>query len=268
MEKTGIFTTKDGCPLQYKISGDGPPVILIHGYGMTLDEWPSPMIDRLERSFSVIRFNLRGVADETDMGIPFTIPLAAEDLYELVAAVAGRPVNIVGYSMGGMIAQEFAINHPELTESVVLINTACGGAEAVLPEQWVIDSMNSTPETIDDYIERAGRLLLSDKWRKEHPDPMSWFPDHGEPSSEKAVTGQYDAMSSWEGTFDRLGELTAPVLIISGDEDIVIPPSNALILAAEIPDAHHIVMKDGGHGAIFQYPEDTGDVIRIFLEDE
>ena len=197
-----------------------------------------------------------------------TIPLAEEDLYELVASVAGEPVNLVGYSMGGMIAQEFAIRHPELTKRVVLINTDCGGEEAVSPGQWVWDYLNSTPDTIEKYIERAGQLLLTENWRKEHPDPDTWFPDHGEPSSEKAISEQSEAMASWEGTFTRLENITAPVLIISGDKDIVVPPDNALILASEIPDAHHIIIKDGGHGAIFQYPGDIADVIRLFLEDD
>ncbi|MBN1431435.1 MAG: alpha/beta hydrolase [Methanomicrobiaceae archaeon] len=260
--------TGDHCPLQYMISGEGPSVILVHGYGMTMAEWPSRMINGLSRSFSVIRFNLRGVAGESDSELPFTIPLAAEDLYELVTAVEAEAVNIIGYSMGGMITQEFAIHHPELTGKIVLISTHCGGAEAAPPEQWVLDEMASTPDKIDEYIQRAGRLLLTEKWRREHPDPMSWFPDYGEPTNQKAVTGQYEAMSSWEGTFSRLDHIISSALVISGDEDIVVPPLNASILASGMPDARHIIMKNGGHGAIFQYPEDMADIIRFFFEEE
>lgn len=268
MEDSGVFETKDGSPLQYMITGDGPFVVLVHGYGMTMEEWPSRMINGLESSFTVVRFNLRGVAGKSRTEKPFTIALAAEDLCEIVESLAGVPVKIIGYSMGGMIVQEFAIRHPELVDRIVLINTHCGGTDAIPPEVWVLEEMATTPPTIDEYIMRAGRLLLPEKWRKEHPDPMSWFPDFGEPTNPEAVIEQYDSMSSWEGTFLRLHLITAPVLVITGDNDIVTPPSNANIIVSRIPDAREVIMKDGGHGLIFQFPERVSDIVRFFLEDE
>jgi len=242
---------------------------------MTMEEWPARMISTLASSFTVVRFNLRGVAGEANTDHPFTIPLAAGDLYELVnelvagiAEITEGAVSIVGFSMGGMIAQEFAIRHPELTDRLVLINTHCGGMEAIPPKQWVIEEMASTPATIEEYIMRAGRLLLPEKWRKKHPDPMSWFPDFGEPSDQEAIKDQFDAMSSWEGTFFLLDQITAPVLVISGDRDIVTPPSNSFILISQIPDARSVIMNGGGHGLIFQYPEKVADIIRLFLEEK
>ncbi|MEA2033975.1 MAG: alpha/beta hydrolase [Euryarchaeota archaeon] len=229
MERTGVFQTGDGSPLQYIICGEGPVIVFVHGYGMTMEEWPSRMISMLASSFTVVRFNLRGVAGNANTDNPFTIPLAAEDLYELVnelvtgiagiAEITEGPVTIVGFSMGGMIAQEFAIRHPELTDRLVLINTHCGGIKAIPPRQWVIEEMASTPATMEEYIMRAGRLLLPEKWRKKHPDPMSWFPDFGEPSNQEAIKDQFDAMSSWEGTFSLLHQITTPVLVISGERE-------------------------------------------------
>lgn len=268
MDESGVFTAPDGSEMAYNISGDGPIVVLIHGYGMTMDEWPSRMISGLESSFRVMKYNLRGVAGNTNKDIIFSISLASEDLYEMVMKVAGGPVKIVGYSMGGMIAQEFAISHPELAERIVLINTHCGGQEANPPEQWVLDEMASSPATIEEFIIRAGRLLLPEDWRKDHPEPMEWFPDFGEPSNQEAVAEQFEAMSSWEGSFFRLDMINSPVLVITGDMDIVTPPSNASILTSGIPDARHITIKGGGHGLIFQYPDDTAGIIRLFLEDE
>jgi len=268
MEKTGVLNTMDGSPLQYIISGDGPVIVLVHGYGMTMEEWPSRMISMLARRFTVVRFNLRGVAGESNKDISFTVPLAAEDLYELVAGIAEGPVKIMGYSMGGMIAQEFTIRHPELVEGLVLISTHCGGMEAIPPEQSILDEMASAPASMEEYIMRAGRLLLPEKWRKEHPDPMSWFTDYGEPSSPDAVKEQFDAMSTWEGTFFRLHLITAPTLVIAGDQDIINPPSNGPILVSRIPDARQVILKHGGHGIIFQYPEKVADIIRLFLEEE
>ena len=280
MERIGVFQTGDGSPLQYIICGEGPVIVFVHGYGMTMEEWPSRMISLLASSFTVVRFNLRGVAGEANRDNPFTIPLAAEDLYELVgritgiaesvesAGIAEGPVKVVGYSMGGMIAQEFAIRHLELTDRLVLINTHCGGMGAIPPKQKVIEEMASTPATMEEYIMRAGRLLLPEKWRKKHPDPMSWFPDFGEPSDQGAIKDQFDAMLSWEGTFPLLHQITAPVLLITGDNDIVTPPSNGPILMSEIPDARSVILNGGGHGLIFQYPENVADIIRLFLEEE
>jgi len=257
--------TQDNIPLMYVIQGSGPTIVFVLGYGMTLDEWPGKMISTLVTSFRVILYNHRGVSGVMNPAVKFTIPQGAEDLHDLVSLLADGPVHIVGYSMGGMIGLEFAIRYPELLDHLVLISTNCGGSECIPCDDRVTEEMGKELPDIDAYLERAGRLLLTDSYRKKHPDPMSWFVDHGEVADSKSVMEQYDAMATWEGVYSDLHVIRKPVLVITGDRDIVSSPQNATIIAEAIPGAELVVVEDAGHGMIFQEPVMVGERIARFL---
>jgi len=257
--------TQDNIPLRYVVQGSGPTIVFVLGYGMTLDEWPGRMITTLASSFRVIVYNHRGVSGEMNPSVKFTIPQGACDLQDLVSELADGPVHIVGYSMGGRIGLEFTIRYPEWVDHLVLISTDCGGSECIPCDDRVIEEMGKDLPDIDAYLERAGQLLLTDSFRKQHPDPMSWFVDHGEVADPRSVMDQYDAMATWEGVYSDLHGIRKPVLVITGDQDIVTPPQNATIIADAIPGAELVVVEDAGHGLIFQEPVRVGEMISRFL---
>jgi len=257
--------TQDNIPLRYVIHGSGPTIVFVLGYGMTLDEWPGKMISTLASSFRVIVYNHRGVSGVMNPAVKFTIPQGAQDLHDLISELADGPVHIVGYSMGGMIGLEFAIRYPDLVDHLVLISTDCGGPESIPCDDWVIEEMGKDLPDIDAYLDRAGRLLLTESFRKKHPDPMSWFVDHGEVADPKSVMEQYDALATWKGVYSDLHTIRKPVLVITGDRDIVAPPQNATIIADAIPGAELVVVEDAGHGMIFQEPVMIGERIVRFL---
>ncbi len=285
-----VITTSDGISLRYAVYGDGPTIVFVLGYGMTLDEWPSRLVSHLARSHRVILYNHRGVSGERNPEIEFTIPQAARDLHEVITQLAGRervggerreekreeeekeedgnkerPVHIVGYSMGGMIALEYAVLYPDSVGRLVLLNADCGGVLKIPAEEWVTAEMAKELSTPEAYLERAGRLLLTESYRCEHPDPLSWFVDYGEVADPHAVREQFDAMLLWEGVCPDLHTIRSSVLIIAGDQDIVIPPENAEILAAAIPDATLHILKGQAHGMIFCEPVRVAEMIEEFL---
>ena len=257
--------TRDNIPLKYVIQGIGPTIVFVLGYGMTLDEWPDRMISTLATSFRVILYNHRGVSGMMNPSVKFTIPQGVQDLHGLVSQLADGPVHSVGYSMGGMIGLELAIRYPELVDHLVLISSDCGGSACIPRDDRVTEEMGTELPDIDAYLERAGRLLLTDSFRKKHPDPMSWFMDHGEVADTKSVMEQYDALATWEGVYADLHLIHKPVLVITGDQDIVTPPQNATIIADAIPGAELVVVEDTAHGLIFQEPVRVGEIISRFL---
>ena len=257
--------TQDNIPLRYVIQGSGPTIVFVLGYGMTLDEWPGQMISVLASSFRVILYNHRGISGVMNPSVKFTIPQGAQDLHDLISQLADGPVHIVGYSMGGMIGLEFTIRYPELVDHLVLISTDCGGSECIPADDRVIEEMGMEPADLDAYLERAGRLLLTDSFRKQHQDPMSWFVDHGEVADPRSVMEQYDALATWKGVYSDLHVIRKPVLVITGDRDIVTPPQNATIIADAIPGAERVVVEDAAHGLIFQEPVRVGEMISRFL---
>lgn len=257
--------TRDNIPLRYVIQGSGPTIVFVLGYGMTLDEWPDRMISTLATSFRVILYNHRGVSGMMNPSVKFTIPQGVQDLHGLVSQLADGPVHIVGYSMGGMIGLELAIRYPESVDHLVLISTDCGGSECIPRDDLVTEEMGKELSDIDAYLERAGRLLLTHSYRKKHPDPMSWFVDHGEVADPRSVKEQYKALETWEGIYSELHLIQRPVMVITGDRDIVTPQQNARIIADAIPRAELIVIKDAAHGVIFQEPVRVGEIISRFL---
>ena len=294
-----VITTSDGISLRYAVHGEGKTVIFVPGYGMSLDEWPSRLISHLAQSYRVILYNHRGVSGERNPAIEFTIPQAARDLHEVIIQLAGREeeredeedikkelkeerekereeeaeddlekegaVHIVGYSMGGMIALELALLYPDSVDRLVLLNADCGGVLKVPAEEWVRAEMAKELSTPEAYLERAGKLLLTESYRCEHPDPRTWFVDYGEVADPHAVKEQFDAMLLWEGVCQDLHTIRSKTLIVAGDQDIVTPPENADILAAAIPDATLHILGGQAHGMIFCQPVRIAGMIEEFL---
>jgi len=258
--------TRDGSPLVYSLLGQGDPVIFVPAYGMTAAEWPKRMLSPLADRYRLILYDHRGISVEVNPSVPFSIPQAAEDLHDLITGTGETPATIIGYSMGGMIALEHAIRYPDEVDRLILLSTHCGGGEAVRSEAWVREEMAEEPASMEAYLDRAGRLLMTDSFRRLHPDPSSWFPDAGEPVDAAVIRQQADALRQWTGVYPCLRDIQAKTLVISGDRDLVTPAENAGILAMAIPDAGAIMMEDGGHGIIFQYPEEIAGIISGFLK--
>jgi len=148
---------------------------------------------------------------------------------------------------------------------LVLISTDCGGAERVPAADWVMEEMSRTPSSPAEYLDRAGRLLLSESFRKKHPDPRTWFVDYGEVADIGAVQQQCDSFTTWKGVYGDLPAIRSPTLVITGDQDRIIPSENAEIIATAIPSATLLIRQGEGHGMIFEEPEEIAKIIGSFL---
>jgi len=255
----------EGRRLTWRALGGGPPLLLAQGYAGSADDWSPDFLAALGGSFSLIAPDNRGMGG-SDLGdsAEVTIDSMAVDLEALLDELDIDRIPILGFSMGGFIAQALAARAPERVESLALFSTDPGGPAAVRAEaaDWsrLVDH-SGTPR------ERAARMISVIFPPNVAPDFDREF---GELAAEAqaaldpaALAAEERAMDQWWET-SRGAEIAtpiAPVLIGHGAEDIVIPPGNAELLAARFPGARVELFADAGHAFPAQRPEAAADLI-------
>jgi pimeloyl-ACP methyl ester carboxylesterase len=132
------FATVNGLRLAYRMQGEGPPLVLIMGYRLNSDAWPSAFIDALARRFTVITFDNRGTGQSDKPVTGYAIANMSRDLFELLDELGITSTCLLGYSMGGAIAQEFVRQFPERVSGLVLCATMCGGPRAIYARRSVV----------------------------------------------------------------------------------------------------------------------------------
>jgi pimeloyl-ACP methyl ester carboxylesterase len=258
----------DGAQIVYRRTGNGQPILVLNGFAATSADWDPAFIDRLASSNELILLDNRGIGRSTDSGKPFDIAQLANDAFRVVHALGLERTNVLGWSMGGFIAQTLVLQHPDRVNKLVLLSTDPGGADADLasPEVWsqLID-ISGTPH------EQARRLLsllfpsdVAESIYHEFGDIVAAARARLSPELVKRQTA---AMDAWRrtGVGSRLRDIRAPVLIATGTDDAVIPPSNALKLVNAIPGAWLAQFPRGGHAFMAQYPDAVADLINAFL---
>jgi pimeloyl-ACP methyl ester carboxylesterase len=251
--------------VSYKIFGKGQPLLLIPGYSMTMDMWDPIVLDKLSSNHTMIISDNRGIGNTTAGIKAPSIQQFANDTAGLIDALGiKKPVDILGLSMGGFIAQELTLLHSEKVNRLIIHVSSCGGKESVPPQvsPEVMTSMISGNASIDVFAS----TLFPKEWIIEHTDyiqknialPMDKV-------SKQSLQLQFEANSKWAGTCNRLSTITKPTLVITGTEDITSPPVNSLRIAEKIPGAWLVQIRGGGHGVMFQYPEEFTAVLETFL---
>src|SRR5262249_11511417 len=171
------------------------------------------------------------------------------------------------YSMGGFVAQELALEHPRRVTRLVLMGTGCGGGEGVAPRAEVLQALGDMSGSIDEILQRAISALVPDDWSSSHGAYLReiLLRPPGPPSLE-SIARQRRAMASWPGTCERLAEVRAPTLVLTGTADQVLVPANAMLLVNRIPGAWLAQFPGGGHGMQYQYPKQIAAAVHAFLQ--
>lgn len=252
--------------IAYKESGSGYPLLMCMGYSGTMDLWQPKVIDRLSDHFRVIMYDYPGMGYSTTQDTAFSIKGLAANAAHFLEAIHVEQAHVLGWSMGTNVAQELALNYPQLIKKVVLYAGDCGDTIAIEPPQWVVDIM--TDEAPDPYD--LLRILFPDAWFAAHPDPQEYFPELTETSDPAIIAMQWEAFTKWNeaggGTADRLSSFTQEVLLLTGDQDVSTPTANSYILLDSIPKASLVLLEGCGHGAMFQLPEKFSDYVLAFLK--
>lgn len=252
--------------MAYKVLGDGYPIVMIIGSLSTMDLWPPELLSNLSSQYRVIVFDNRGMGCSTATPGNFSVEQFADDTAGLMDALGIKKAHVFGWSMGASIAQEMALRHPEKVNKLILYAGDCGGSEAVPPSPEVIKDLTNTSGTPEEQGMRLIGLMFPSIWIKDHPDVPQWFPIPAERSSPENIGRQVQAIASWQGSYDRLYLINCSTLIVTGTEDLIAPPENALILASKIPGSWLVRFEGAGHGLMYQFPDKLARVVADFLE--
>jgi pimeloyl-ACP methyl ester carboxylesterase len=248
--------------IYYKIKGEGKPLLMITGYSGNSDGWDNliPRSEPLSKHFKVIIFDNRGTGRSSSPEGPYSIKTMANDAAKLLDYLSIEKAHILGSSMGGAIAQEVAINHPEKVDKLVLFCTTPGGElrqdpmqkEATEKLSWMFSPPKG--KTQNDVLNDLLEIVYYPDYLREHRDriisSVSKYP-----TVPATLEKQYVAL--WEhDTSDRLSSIEAPTLVIHGEDDLLLFPNGGRLIAKNIPDAKLLMYEKAGH-SVFEEKWDT-----------
>ncbi len=259
-----------GIKIHYTAQGEGDPLLLIMGFGMPGDAWLGSL--PFLQGFHTVYFDNRGTGLSDKPDGPYTVQQMADDAAGLLDHLGFGRVHVYGVSMGGMIAQELALRHPTRIRSLVLGCTMCGGEHSTMADPAVIDELIGVVSTMGQgdpavWVDRQLPLLFPPAWLAANPGvrelmlmmaPM--LPPTPPQTAQYAMAGLF----GWS-TYDRLPQISAPTLIVHGDQDVLIPVENSYVIAQRIPGAHLHVVPGAGHGYPAQDPAGVHQVITEFF---
>ncbi len=262
--------TRDGLKLRYEIRGSGEPVALIMGFSGSSRGWGEAFLKLMEARFKIFVIDNRGTGESDKPDTEFTLGDMAADIAAVLDHAKTPRAHIFGISMGGMIAQEFALAYPERTRGLVLGCTNCGASHSVPADPAAIANLIPAPGI--DPIEQArrafsvacGKAFLNSAAGQEtlsqaiaemgnYPiTPMHTFMRQGQ------AIGSFDS-------FARLGQIKLPTLIIHGDDDSIVPYPNADVLQGAIAGSKKHTLKAAGHMFFWEVPDEAARAAGDFL---
>lgn len=244
-------STSDG-RVGYRAIGSGPPIVLIMGFGGKMETWDPRLVDALAQHHRVIIFDNAGIGQTTALPAPVSADAMAGQTSALITALKlGRP-DVLGWSMGSLIAQALAARHPDQVNHLVLCAAYPGDGSTVKPTQAAIDALSS-----GDAKTVMGDLFPADQTQAGNmfTVAVSAYP-RSAPVSASVVAAQRDAVRSWWAGTDaggqRTGSITAPTLIADGTEDRLDPVANSRRLSSLISGSRLKLFSDAGHAFLFQ----------------
>jgi len=253
-----------GTELYYERAGEGEPLLLIQGMSATHLAWGRQFLDDLEQSFDCIIFDNRGMGNSGRAELPFTIADLAADAAGLLDALELDTVHVVGISMGGMIAQELALAHPERIRTLTIGASYCGGPNGSLmaPEDLQMLGAAYASGEPEQVFRAMWEINLSPGFREDDSRFVA-FAEMGStlPAPQPVVLQQMQACGAHD-THERLGQISLPTLVIHGDVDRLLGHDNGREIAALIPDSRLATLEGIGHMFWWEQPQRSAELIR------
>lgn len=250
--------------LDVERSGAGQPLLAIMGMSGTALSWGEPFLALLREDFDVIAYDHRGVGASTHLSGEVTIKQMAEDAAGLLSALELDSAHVLGISMGGMIAQELALAHPEMIRTLTLGCTYCGGEGSSLADPADMQALAEAMMSGDrERAIRAGwEINVSPEFAA---DPAAWaaFQEiaHRRAVAVPVVMAQMQACMAHD-TNARLPAIALPTLVIHGTVDRLLPEPNGRLIASLIPGSQLEILDGVGHVFFWERPERSAELLR------
>lgn len=260
----------DDIEIFYEMQGEGAHLVLIMGWTASSESWDPQLLEELSRSYTVIVFDNRGTGRSDKPDLEYSIEMMTDDVAGLLEAINIQKAHVLGFSMGGMIAQELALRHPEKVSSLILCGTSCGGLNSVQMKQEtrkVVSTIIDPPPEMkmDEVMMLQMRILYTPRYIQENKeDIIKAWTSMKYPTPHYVYERQLQAVTNFD-TYDRLPDIRVPTLVLTGEEDVMIPPENSRILADRIPDAQLRTFKDAAHMFLGEVREQAVSAILNFL---
>lgn len=250
--------------LGYDRAGDGPPLLLIMGMSGTRHHWGDAVLEDLRKDFETIVYDNRDCGDSTKTGQPFTIADLAADAAGLLDALELQSAHVMGISMGGMIAQELVLAHPEKVRALTLGCTYCGGEGSMLASEETMRRLAEGMASGDREraIRTAWEVNVSPSFAANEDIYATFLARglrYGVPVP--VIMEQMRAIAEHD-TSSRLPDIAAPTLVIHGTVDQLLPVENGHTIAGLIPGARLEIFEGVGHLFFVEQPERTAELVR------
>jgi 3-oxoadipate enol-lactonase len=240
------------------------PLLLIMGLGATLAWWQR-LIPILAPRYRTIVFDNRGVGRSDVPPGPYSIPQMAEDAVAVMDAANLESAHVFGASMGGMIAQELALNHPVRVRSLILGCTACGGRQSVPAAKEVAAALSARSTMTREEAMWAMAPYIFDASTPRERVAEDIAVRVGAKVTNDGYFAQLQGIRAWAGTHDRLHDLMMPTLVIHGETDQLVPSENGRIIARAIPRARLAMIPHASHIFFTDQLEASSDALLAFL---
>jgi poly(3-hydroxyalkanoate) depolymerase len=261
---TTSYVDVDGLRLRVSIRGEGPPLLLITGVGANIEMW-EPLLEHLN-GYELIAFDAPGMGRSSRTSLPIRMPALARIVVRLLDQLGYEQVSALGYSFGGALAQQVTHDAPGRIDRLILAGTMCGvGGTVPPPAANFVHLMTPFRYYSRRYLTTISPGLFGGRSRR---DPTSVrIHEDARLSAPPSVVGymwQVAAIWGWT-SLPWLHEIKQPTLVMTGDDDRIVRPVNARVLAWRIPHATLHIVPGGGHLFLLDQPEDAAPVINDFL---
>jgi pimeloyl-ACP methyl ester carboxylesterase len=263
--------------IAYKRFGQGKPILFISGTSQTKDAWEPTLLSQLAAAtnHTVIVFDNRGIGETTVGTKPFSIEQFANDTVGLLDALQIGKADVLGASLGSFIAQELTLNYPQKVDRLILHAGFCGGNETIYPSGRAAETIMtlSSPQALHNMTAEQQAMILAQimfppEWLKEHPEILNTVIElaPSRSASPEIIQQQGLASATWKGACDRLANVTQPTLLIVGDQDLLAPAANSIMMAQRIPHSWLVIIQGTGHGMMWQVPDEFSAIVQTFLQ--
>lgn len=256
------FVAANGVRLRYRLAGEGAPLVLIHGVGSRLENW-SGVIAALGGGYRTLAYDQRGHGESDKPTAPYALEDFVADLRALADRLGFDRFHLAGFSLGGLVAQGFALAHPERLRSLALISTVAGRTEA--ERSRVRERLRMVESGIPGghFESSIGRWFTED-FQRRHPDAIAAMAAENRTLDPAAYAAAYRVLATAD-LAERLSEIRVPTLVATGDGDIGSNPRMARLMHARIAGSRLEILPNLRHSILTEAPERVAALLAKFF---